>query len=110
MECPYCGAELRCEDHYGTGRQEYFYGTAGNGIYYPSTYKKLGNIYRCPNVDGFSTYEEVIEYIDGNEDSLEEYCNQHGALSWDEVVCDSNDFNGLFYTDSSGNLHEGYPC
>ena len=40
MECPYCGAELICEDYYGTGRQEYSYGTAGNGIYYSSTFKK----------------------------------------------------------------------
>lgn len=27
MECPYCGRELDCVDHYGTSRSEYYYGT-----------------------------------------------------------------------------------
>jgi len=101
MECPYCGAELRCEDHYGTGRQEYFYGTAGNGIYYPSTYKKLGDIYRCQNSYGFNTEKEALEYAKENNIEISD---------WQDIVCESDCFNGLFYTDSSGNLHEGYPC
>lgn len=84
MECPYCGAELMYNDYYGTGLQEYYYGTAGNGIYYPSTFKKIGDIYKCPNSDGFE------------EDDTE--------------CCKSNIFNGYFYTDLNGNLHEGYPC
>lgn len=83
MECPYCGAELIYDDYYGTGRQEYFYGTAGNGIYYPSTFKKLGDIYKCPNRDGFEDSDEC---------------------------CESAEFNGFFYTDEREDLHEGYPC
>lgn len=83
MECPYCGAELICDDYYGTGTQEHFYGTAANGIYYPSTFKKLGDIYKCPNTDGFEDSDEC---------------------------CESAVFNGYFYTDERENLYEGYPC
>jgi hypothetical protein len=49
MECPYCEQELHYHDTYGTGRHEYYYGTAANGIHYPSTWKKLGDIYKCEN-------------------------------------------------------------
>lgn len=28
---------------------------------------------------------------------------------WEEIVCESEVFNGNFYTDSNENLHEGYP-
>ena len=62
MECPYCGAELICTDHYGTGLPENYYGTAANGIYYPSTYKKQGDIYKCPHSEGFEDIEEAIQY------------------------------------------------
>lgn len=111
MECPYCGQELICTDYYGTGRQENFYGTAANGLYYPSTYQKLGDIYKCNNVDGFNSVEEVKEYLGLNtDDEVEEYMKINDIRDWEEIVCESNCFNGYFYTDSSDNLHEGYPC
>ena len=102
MECPYCGAELICTDHYGTGRQEYYYGTAGNGIYYPSTYQKQGDIYKCPNSEGFEDLEEAQRYKDNNEELKD--------VPVEEICCDSNCFNGNFYTDLNEELHEGYPC
>lgn len=42
--------------------------------------KKIGDIYHCPN---------------GR--------NEDGS-------CESEAFNGTFYTDERGELHEGYPC
>lgn len=102
MECPYCGAELICIDHYGTGRQEYYYGTAGNGLYYPSTYQKQGDIYKCPNSDGFEDLDEAKSYLREHSD-LE-------VTSLEEVCCDSSCFNGHFYTDNNDELYEGYPC
>lgn len=111
MECPYCGRELDCVDHYGTGRTEYYYGTAANGIYYPSTYQKLGDIYSCGNSPGFESKEDVMEYINAkSERDLERYIKDNGFETWEEIVCESEVFNGNFYTDSSDNLHEGYPC
>jgi len=101
MECPYCGSELRCEDSYGRGRQASFYGTAANGLYYPSTYEKLGYIYKCFNSCGFNTEEEATKYAKENNIKYED---------WQDVVCDSDCFNGNFYTDDREELHEGYPC
>lgn len=49
QSCLYCNCDLSYEDEYFTGRPANFYGTAGNGIYYPSTLKHLGYIYRCRN-------------------------------------------------------------
>ena len=63
MECPYCGAELIYDDYYGMGRQESYYGTSGNGIHYPSTFIKLGDIYKCPNSEGFEDSEECCESL-----------------------------------------------
>jgi hypothetical protein len=102
MECPYCGAELIYDDYYGTGRQEYFYGTAGNGIYYPSTFKKLGDIYYCPNREGFEDSDMAKSY-QNNHDELKD-------MPIEDICCDIGCFNGHFYTDNNGNLHEGYPC
>lgn len=111
MECPYCGKELTLTDHYGTGRQESFYGTAANGIRYPSTYRKLGDIYKCDNASGFDTVEEVMEYLGLNsEDDLEKYMKVDGISNWEDLVCESDCFSGNFYTDECGNLNEGYPC
>jgi hypothetical protein len=33
-------------------------------------------------------------------------------FDWREIVCDSSchHVSGSFYTDESGELHEGYPC
>jgi hypothetical protein len=78
MECPYCGAELNCIDYYGkTKYADHYY------IYPQSWIEKEGDIFKCPNSDGFEDCEEC---------------------------CDSNMFNGHFYTDRNDNLHEGYPC
>ncbi len=111
MECPYCGRELTLTDHYGTGRQESFYGTAANGIHYPSTYQKIGDIYKCNNSFGFNNKEEVMEYIEvKSENELRGYIQKNNLEDWMDIVCESECFNGNFYTDNSGNLYEGYPC
>lgn len=111
MECPYCGRELDCTDHYGTGRPEYYYETASNGVYYPSTYQKLGDIYSCGNASGFESKEEAMQYISvESEKDLEKYIRDNGLESWEEIVCESEIFNGNYYTDSNENLYEGYPC
>lgn len=102
MECPYCGKELEWEDSYGN--KDY--------IIYGDEKGKSGDIYRCPNHEGFDSLEDVLEYIDGNENDLEEYCKDHGILGWDEVTCESccNSVSGSFYTDKQDNLYDGYPC
>ncbi len=102
MECPYCNAELVWEDSYGTA--EY--------IIYGNENYKFGDIYKCPNRDGFETQEEVLEYFDMTEEELPKYLTNHGLDSWEEISCDSCMFSvsGSFYTDKQGNLHEGYPC
>jgi hypothetical protein len=105
MECPCCGAELEYCDYYGKKKYAEHY-----WLYPRSWIEKTGDIYKCPNSDGFKCVDDVLEYVDGNEDDLEEYLSQHGIIGWDEVVCESCDFNGFFYTDKQGNLHEGYPC
>lgn len=111
MECPYCGRELICTDHYGTGTPESFYGTAANGIHYPSTYHKLGDIYKCGNANGFEAVEDVEEYLGlNNDDELEEYMVLNDISDWEDIVCESECFIGNFYTDNNENLHEGYPC
>lgn len=101
MECPYCGAELVWEDSYNSGFPESWSGTAGNGLHYPSTYKKLGDIFRCPNFEGFEDLEEAREY-------QKEYGQDDSAL--EDIICNSSIFNGFFYTDLYGSLYEGYPC
>lgn len=105
LECPYCGAELDCTDYYG--HIQY----ANHYYEYPQSWiEKEGDIYKCPNCEGFESLEDVLEYIDGNEDDLEQYLKENGLTSWEEVVCESNTHNGSFYTDRSGNLYDGYPC
>jgi hypothetical protein len=103
MECPYCGAELIYDEEYGTGRHESFYGTAGNGIHYPSTYKKIGDIYYCPNREGFENINEAEQYKNSPEGIDQQ------ELRNEDVICDSSTFNRFFYTDSNDNLKEGYP-
>lgn len=86
IECPYCGAELVYEDSYGRIR---------NGF----MEVKKGEIFKCPNRDGFPTPEEARAY-DPDEKNVE------------EIACHSSTHyvSGSFYTDSAGNLHNGYPC
>lgn len=111
MECPYCGAELICTDHYGTGRQESYYGTASNGLYYPSTYQKQGDIYKCPHSEGFEDIELVKEYLGlKTDDELEEYMTLENIKDWEDIACESVYCNGNFHTDNQDNFYEGYPC
>lgn len=93
MECPYCLAELVYEDSYGS-RLELDRGTP------------KGHIYRCPNHSGFESEEAAAAYfkeVEGREPSPEEL---------EHVCCDSSvhHVSGMFYTDASGQLHNGYPC
>ena len=69
--CPYCDSDLTYRDEYFTGRPESFYGTASNGIHYPSTKKHLGDIYKCVN-DECEAYDQHF-YTDTNENLFEGY-------------------------------------
>lgn len=89
MECPYCNTELEWEDSYGI--KEYI--NYGNENY------KNGDIYKCPNREGFETKEEALNYDDTCDEDI-----------WEYVACESGVFNRYFYTDKQGDLHEGYPC
>jgi hypothetical protein len=108
MECPYCGAELKHVDTYFQGRPGgYVNGHLPHPIGYysepTSNYKVLGDIFECPNRDGFEYLEDAQAYKENpncqNQDTPDE-----------DVVCDSAAFKGHFYTDTRGELHEGYPC
>ena len=93
MECTYCGAYLEWEDSYGT--LDY--------LRYGVVEGKRGDIYRCPNHEGFEDEDEAFDYAENN------------GVDYDdlgEVCCESMNHNvsGSFYTDINGNLYEGYPC
>lgn len=107
MECPYCGSELKYDGEYYTGIPgRYVNGSAPSPIGYysepSSNYKVLGEIYKCPNSEGFQDEDEAIEYAKNN-----------GIEFTDpsEIVCDSNSHrvSGSFYTENN-ELKEGYPC
>lgn len=70
MNCPYCDCDLTYQDEYFSGLPESFYGTAGNGIHYPSTKKHLGDIYKCKNED-CEAYDEHFYTV--NNDLREGY-------------------------------------
>lgn len=92
-KCPYCGAELVYSDWYFRGNY-----SSGN-------YEKLGDIFHCPNREGFEYIEEAKDYVN--------YAELKEGVDYDnleELCCNSDNFNGTFYTDTQGNLHEGYPC
>lgn len=97
-ECFYCGSELDHEDTWGVG------------AHWVRDNNPEGEIYRCPNHDGFENEEEAIDYMVelGGTIMMEEF----GWSSWKDIVCDSNTHHvsGMFYTDRSGSLKEGYPC
>lgn len=84
--CPHCGAELEYHDSYGRIRGGWME-------------VKNGEIYKCPNHEGFATREEALAY-------------EPDATDWEEVTCHSatHHVSGSFYTDRADNLHEGYPC
>lgn len=88
-----CGAELECIDYYGNRVEG-----------------KVGDIYLCPNHEGFNTVEDVQEYLDLGDDELDGYLSVNCLEGWEEIQCDSSCHGGHFYTDKQGNLHEGYPC
>lgn len=94
MECFYCGAELDCYDYYKQ------YG------------KKIGDIYKCPNHEGFESKQEVSDYLETDEDGLTDYLSENDLDSWEDVLCESSvhSVSGSFYTDAQGNLYAGYPC
>lgn len=92
-ECIYCGAELVHEDTWGVGP------------YWRHDNDPEGEIYRCPNHNGFDTEEAAWKYVvDFGADPYEG--------SWEDIACDSgcHHVSGMFYTDQSGELKEGYPC
>jgi hypothetical protein len=93
MECTYCEVELEQKDSYGN--HEYICHGDING--------KSGDIFRCPNHEGFENKELAIEYAEANNIEYND---------WEEIVCDSacHSVSGSFYTDRQGNLYEGYPC
>lgn len=97
MECPYCGAELIQTDTYGKTRYSEHY-----WIYPHSWIERTGDIYKCPNSEGFEDLDEAKMYQESTGDQKE--------LVPEDVICDSQMFNGYFYTDKHDNLHEGYPC
>lgn len=100
-ECPYCSAELIYDCSYGQGnlaaQEKYGYG-----------WNKKGDIYRCPNAEGFDDCETAVNYY------IETY-DEHPSKEfedWTGVCCETNclPVSGSFYTDESGELWEGYPC
>lgn len=96
MECPECGDELSYHDTYGkTQYADHYY------IYPRSWIKRTGDIYHCPNREGFEEEESALEYA--KEKGIE-------FENWEYIVCESACFNGFFYTDCNDNLKEGYPC
>lgn len=103
-ECPYCGADLVYEDTYG------------QGVYWKQDNKPTGDIYRCPNHEGFPDEESAYEYWDssikGVHSDWEGFEDGWNESRWEEVSCESNTHNvsGSFYTDEQGDLQEGYPC
>ncbi|WP_312286688.1 hypothetical protein [Terrisporobacter sp.] len=103
MECMYCGAELDWYDSYGN--KDY--------IIYGNMNGKRGDIYKCPNHEGFNSVEEVMEYLNMNYIcELNDYLTKNELDGWEDVVCESgmHSVSGSFYTDINDDLHEGYPC
>lgn len=92
-ECPYCGAELVYEDSWGSLTE------LNQG-------RPKGHIYRCPNHQGFSSMEEALLYMTEIGEEVEEGSDPS------TICCDScvHHVSGSFYTTSSGELVNGYPC
>lgn len=109
MECPYCQTELKHCDTYFRGKPgRYVNGHLPHPLGYysepSSNFKVLGEIYKCPNYQGFDDAEDAKRYRDSDN------CSNKTEMDDQELTCDSYMFNGNFYTDEQGNLHEGYPC
>lgn len=95
MECPHCGAELEYISFYYKGNM-----AAG-------CYEKLGDIYKCPNWQGFEDKEDAKAYVEENNLEIGE---EKDFETFEEVCCKSSEWNGDFYTDTQDELYEGYPC
>lgn len=95
MECPCCGAELEYHDYYYRGMQ----GT--------ESFEKLGDIFKCPNSEGFEETEESQAYVESNNLEIGE---GKDFETLEEVCCDSANHSGFFYEDYSEDLQDGYPC
>ncbi len=94
MECPHCKAELKYDTYtYKGNLAAYEKGYEGSG------FKKTGEIWYCPNKEGFENLEDAENYKK----------EINSDLPVEEIVCDSSTFNGYYWTDLQGNIHEGYP-
>lgn len=95
MFCPYCNNELFYVDSYGSSSDL----SSGNPI---------GQIYKCYNSEGYNSIDEILEYLVFTNRTMKSL----GLKNLEDVVCDSamHHVTGYFYTDISGNLHNGYPC
>ena len=97
MECPNCGCELHFSSSFGN--RDY--------IVYGDQSGKVGEIFECPNHDGFEDDpNEAQKYLEKRGETLESL----GLTSIEEVVCENGQGGRHYYTDKSGYLHEGYPC
>lgn len=96
-ECVYCGSELVYEDTWGVVP------------YWKQDNKSEGDIFRCPNHEGFEDKDEAINYLK-QQGQYDEFFLSN--FTWEDVVCESNCHyvSGMFYTDRNEDLHEGYPC
>ena len=97
MECPYCNTELEQIDSFGNSN--YILRGDQNG--------KSGDIFKCPNHEGFEDDSDTEAYL--------ELIGEEIPLNIDavrEVVCESSvhHVSGSFYTDRNGDLQNGYPC
>lgn len=93
MECPYCGAELIQTDTWG------YLARHQSG-------EVLGEIYECPNHDGFENKEEFETFLRETNQLIEDL----GVEKWEDACCENAQGTRHYYTDKCGDLHEGYPC
>lgn len=95
MECPFCNAEMS-----DCGAWGYLAAHQSGEV--------LGHTFKCPNAEGFESYEEANAYLLKESETLESL----GLSSLEELTCPSSmhHVSGSFYTDKQENLHEGYPC
>lgn len=94
MNCPYCESELIYDDFLYKGNH-----AAYEKGYLDSGFKKTGDIWYCKNRNGFENLEEAEKYKKDFDIDV----------PIEEIVCESYQFNGFFWTDLQNNLKEGYP-
>lgn len=90
--CTYCGSELLDEGAYGR-------------LMSHQDGKVLGRIYRCPNHEGFESEDDKTHFMSESGEKPE-------VGDEESFCCPSamHSVSGGFYTDTSDNLLEGYPC